>query len=172
MDPVYVSIRFHAPFGRVIRGLSLSNRSKVIFQQPPPCFEANSGKSLTHGESSEGKFFFSPLPDWNNKRTQGAIYCSGIVPPFLIMLLHLVTPLASVLFRAAPQVFRDCTGSTLLLFSSVFLFLFFSFQTHTHIYSFLFSSYYSFFLSFFSFSYFSNETSARACLSSTRKCSM
>ena len=141
---MYVSIRFHAPFGRVIRGLSLSNRSKVIFQQPS-CFEANSGKSLTRVESSR-KFFFPT-------RTTNVYRVPSIVPRFnhAPALSH-----SSVLFRA-PQVFAIARGqrycsSPLFSFSPPF----FSFHTHTH--SFLFSSYsfheyyfFSFFLSFFLF---------------------
>lgn len=135
---MYVSIRFHAPFGRVIRGLSLSNRSKVIFQQPS-CFEANSGKSLTHGESSR-KFFFRLA---HNR-------VPSIVPPLypvLIMLLHSLTP--SLGFIPCSTGFRDCTGSTLLLLCFLFLLLPFSF-THTR-FSFpciLFTNVFFFFLSF------------------------
>lgn len=157
---MYVSIRFHAPFGRVIRGLSLSNRSKVIFQQPS-CFEANSGKSLTHGESSR-KFFFRLA---HNR-------VPSIVPPLypvLIMLLHSLTP--SLGFIPCSTGFRDCTGSTLLLLSVSF---FSSSPSLLHTLvslSLVFFSRMFFFLSFFPFSYFSNETRG-PCLSSRKKCSM
>lgn len=159
---MYVSIRFHAPFGRVIRGLSLSNRSKVIYSNNL-LVSRQTAENLWCTVNPLKENFFSVS---NNKRIQGAIYCSGIVPPVLIMLLHLVTPrFYSVLHRFS----RLHTGSTLLL---CFLFLLPLLFTHTRFFFLrtLFTSIlFSFFLSFFSFSYFLNETDL--LFEETRKCS-